>query len=53
MASDDKKPLAIGVNTMAFMWRASAREALEALARRGLGLGSTGRVMQNPFPNVC
>lgn len=28
-------PLAVGVNTMSFMWRASAREALETLARAG------------------
>src|SRR5690349_21982580 len=28
-------PLPIGVNTMSFMWRNSARDALEALAREG------------------
>jgi sugar phosphate isomerase/epimerase len=28
-------PLAIGVNTMSFMWRSSARETLETLARQG------------------
>jgi len=28
-------PLRVGVNTMAFMWRMSARDALETLARRG------------------
>jgi L-ribulose-5-phosphate 3-epimerase len=27
--------LAVGVNTMSFMWRASAREALQTLARQG------------------
>jgi sugar phosphate isomerase/epimerase len=29
------EPLNVGVNTMSFMWRASAREALETLARAG------------------
>jgi sugar phosphate isomerase/epimerase len=29
------EPLDVGVNTMSFMWRSSAREALEALARAG------------------
>ena len=28
-------PLPVGVNTMSFMWRATAREALEELAREG------------------
>jgi L-ribulose-5-phosphate 3-epimerase len=28
-------PLEVGVNTMSFMWRTSAREALETLAREG------------------
>ncbi len=28
-------PFTVGVNTMSFMWRASAREALETLAREG------------------
>jgi L-ribulose-5-phosphate 3-epimerase len=28
-------PLEVGVNTMSFMWRASAQEALETLAREG------------------
>ena len=28
-------PLAVGVNTMSFMWRTPAREALETLARQG------------------
>ena len=28
-------PLDVGVNTMSFMWRASAREALETLAHEG------------------
>jgi L-ribulose-5-phosphate 3-epimerase len=35
MPSTQTTPLAIGVNTMSFMWRYSAREALEALARQG------------------
>jgi L-ribulose-5-phosphate 3-epimerase len=35
MPSTQTTPLAIGVNTMSFMWRHSAREALEALARQG------------------
>ena len=35
MQSPANAPLAIGVNTMSFMWRHSAREALEALSRQG------------------
>ena len=35
MPSTETTPLAIGVNTMSFMWRYSAREALEALSRQG------------------
>ena len=35
MAGTDPTPLRVGVNTMSFMWRASAREALETLARAG------------------
>jgi sugar phosphate isomerase/epimerase len=31
----DPAPLAVGVNTMSFMWRTPAREALETLARAG------------------
>ena len=35
MAAADPTPLRVGVNTMSFMWRASAREAMETLARAG------------------
>jgi L-ribulose-5-phosphate 3-epimerase len=35
MPSQNNAPLAIGVNTMSFMWRSSARAALETLARQG------------------
>jgi len=35
MASAKATPLPVGVNTMSFMWRASAHEALEALAEAG------------------
>ncbi|HTS51883.1 MAG TPA: sugar phosphate isomerase/epimerase family protein [Burkholderiales bacterium] len=35
MASEHPAPLSVGVNTMSFMWRARARDALETLARRG------------------
>lgn len=35
MAEHNSAPLPVGVNTMSFMWRASAREALEMLAREG------------------
>lgn len=35
MATADPTPLPVGVNTMSFMWRASARDALETLARAG------------------
>jgi L-ribulose-5-phosphate 3-epimerase len=35
MSSQAETPLTIGVNTMSFMWRSSARDALEALARHG------------------
>jgi sugar phosphate isomerase/epimerase len=35
MPSANQTPLTIGVNTMSFMWRSSAREALETLARHG------------------
>jgi sugar phosphate isomerase/epimerase len=35
MAGSETTPLRVGVNTMSFMWRASAREALETLARAG------------------
>ena len=35
MAAAEPTPLRVGVNTMSFMWRASAREAMEALARAG------------------
>ena len=35
MAGKEAAPLPIGVNTMSFMWRTSAREAIETLAREG------------------
>ena len=35
MSPQAEAPLTIGVNTMSFMWRSSARDALEALARQG------------------
>ena len=35
MAGQNSAPLRVGVNTMSFMWRAPAREALETLAREG------------------
>src|SRR3954471_5878179 len=35
MPSPNDSLLPIGVNTMSFMWRSSAREALETLARQG------------------
>ena len=35
MGSKNAAPLPIGVNTMSFMWRTSARDALETLAREG------------------
>lgn len=35
MAAADPTPLRVGVNTMSFMWRASARDAMETLARAG------------------
>lgn len=35
MTGQQSAPLPVGVNTMSFMWRSSAREALEALAREG------------------
>jgi L-ribulose-5-phosphate 3-epimerase len=35
MPSTNTTPLPIGVNTMSFMWRSSAREALETLAGKG------------------
>jgi L-ribulose-5-phosphate 3-epimerase len=35
MVREQPAPLRIGVNTMSFMWRTPASEALEALARRG------------------
>src|SRR5512137_1039517 len=35
MAGQHSVPLPAGVNTMSFMWRSSAREALEMLAREG------------------
>jgi len=35
MAAADSTPLRVGVNTMSFMWRASARDAMETLARAG------------------
>jgi len=35
MGSKNSAPLPIGVNTMSFMWRTSARDALETLAREG------------------
>lgn len=31
----DSTPMRIGINTMSFMWRASAKDALETLAREG------------------
>lgn len=35
MAGQRSAPLRVGANTMSFMWRSSAREALETLAREG------------------
>ena len=35
MAGQISAPLPVGANTMSFMWRAPAREALETLAREG------------------
>ena len=35
MSRQGSAPLTIGVNTMSFMWRNSARDALETLARHG------------------
>jgi L-ribulose-5-phosphate 3-epimerase len=35
MAGQRSAPLPVGANTMSFMWRAPAREALETLAREG------------------
>jgi L-ribulose-5-phosphate 3-epimerase len=35
MAGQESAPLRVGANTMSFMWRSPAREALEALAREG------------------
>ena len=35
MGNKNSAPLPIGVNTMSFMWRTSARDALETLAREG------------------
>jgi sugar phosphate isomerase/epimerase len=35
MSAADPTPLRVGVNTMSFMWRASARDAMETLARAG------------------
>ena len=35
MAGQNSAPLRVGANTMSFMWRSSAREALETLAREG------------------
>jgi len=32
---DESAPMQVGVNTMSFMWKAHAREALETLAREG------------------
>lgn len=35
MSSTAPAPMGVGVNTMSFMWKVSAREALETLARQG------------------
>jgi len=35
MTTERSAPLSVGVNTMSYMWRTSARAALEALAREG------------------
>ena len=35
MPSTETTPLTVGANTMSFMWRSSARDTLEALARQG------------------